>query len=244
MELNPIKIFLRIFTSKVFFASGIILILSIQAFILFSEKKGLHRDLNNAKEMLKRAEDEIARVQTEKGLLVKEKEKLQADAISCLGGNTKLQAEKDALEADLQGARKKIAENETQLQRVKSEYEVMNKKPVVKESGGEPAKLMKEKEILKDKVDALTATLKQERARHHYNLGVIYTQSKSYDEALREFLKSLSLEPNNPEAHYNLGLLYGNIKEDSTKAAIHFNKYLKLKPNAADKEEVASWIRK
>jgi len=240
MELKPNNIFLKIFTSKVFIAAGMILILSIQAFILFSEKKGLTRDLNNSKEMLRRAQEEISRFQFEKGLLVKEKEKLQQDAISCLGGNTKLKAEKEALETDLQEARKKISENDAQLQRMKNEYEITKKKQVTKESQGDSAKLVNE---FKNKVDTLTATLKQERARYHYNSGVLYSRFKSYDDAIREFYKSLSLVPNNPEAHYNLGLIYGNIKEDSAKSAVHFNKYLKLKPDAADKEEVESWIR-
>jgi tetratricopeptide (TPR) repeat protein len=49
---------------------------------------------------------------------------------------------------------------------------------------------------------------------------------------------------NNADAHYNLGLLYKDVKQDPDKAIMHLSKYLELKPDAEDKEEVQGWIEK
>ncbi len=234
----------RIFTSRIFIASGTALILSSFILLLFLEKKELNRNLKQSKEMSQRFQEEMLRGQSEKEQLLKEKERLQADSISCLGANTKLQAEKEKLDSKLQEAAKKNAESEIELKKLKTEYENPRRKKFMQEASNELPKLQKEKETLKNKVDALNSTLKQERAKCRYNLGVLYVQLNLPDEAIREFLESLSFDPDNPDAHYNLGLLYDNIKENKLKADAHFKKYLKLKPNAPDKVEVESWIGK
>lgn len=244
MEPNPIKSILKIFTSRIFIAAGTALVLLSFILLLFLERKELNRNLSQAKEMSQRFQEEMQRGQKEKEQLLKEKERIQADSISCLGASTKLQMEMDKLASNLLEAGKKITEDEIELKRLKSEHEKPGRKTPVKELPCEQAKLRKEKEILQNKVDALTLTLKQERAKCHYNLGVLYTQSNLYDDAIREFLESLSFDTDNPDAHYNLGFLYNNIKEDKLKAEVHFKKYLKLKPDAADKEEVESWVGK
>lgn len=235
---------LKVFTSRIFIASGTALVLLSFILLLLLEKKELNRSLSQSKEMSQRFQEEMLRGQSEKEQLLKEKERLQADSISCLGSNTKLQAEKEKLESKLQESAKKNAESEIELKKLKTEYENPRRNKFMQEASKELPKLQKEKETLKSKVDALNLTLKQERAKCHYNLGVLYVQLNSPDEAIREFLESLSFDPDNPDAHYNLGLLYDNIKENKLKAEVHFKKYLKLKPDAADKEEVESWIGK
>ena len=54
----------------------------------------------------------------------------------------------------------------------------------------------------------------------------------------------MKLNPDNPDAHYNLGLLYENHQKDPIKACLHYRKYLELKPQAEDKEEVENWIKR
>ena len=57
-------------------------------------------------------------------------------------------------------------------------------------------------------------------------------------------MKSLEINPGNPEAHYNLGLLYDKVKNKPEKAVIHYKKYLEIEPYAEDKEEVMKLIKK
>ena len=70
-----------------------------------------------------------------------------------------------------------------------------------------------------------------------------YTQANLYDEAIEAYEKSLTFDQNNAEAHYNLGLLYDKVKTDPEKAVLHYKKYLELKPDAEDKEEIETWIQ-
>ena len=59
----------------------------------------------------------------------------------------------------------------------------------------------------------------------------------SYEKALRN-------NPYNADAHYNLGLLYEKTKSDPDKAIEHYQEYLKLSPDANDRDEVLGWIQR
>ncbi|MFH1318611.1 MAG: hypothetical protein ABIH71_06320, partial [Candidatus Omnitrophota bacterium] len=62
--------------------------------------------------------------------------------------------------------------------------------------------------------------------------------------AVNAYEKSLSFESENAEAQYNLGLLYENFNLEPEKAILHYEKYLELKPDAVDKDEVLKWINR
>jgi S1-C subfamily serine protease len=81
-----------------------------------------------------------------------------------------------------------------------------------------------------------------ESAKAYNNLGQAFRmmgEGKRSEEALR---KSLSLQPDHAEAHYNLALLYKNLLDHPAKAAIHFRRYLYLRPTAPESVQIGQWL--
>ena len=87
--------------------------------------------------------------------------------------------------------------------------------------------------------------LVKENADVHYNLGVLLSKSKQYEQAATEFRKVIELRPDDAEAYYNLGVIYAEHLPDREKAMAHFRRYLQLKPGATDagwvQQYIASW---
>jgi tetratricopeptide (TPR) repeat protein len=69
-------------------------------------------------------------------------------------------------------------------------------------------------------------------------LGTAYTKAGLYKEAIGAYLKSLTYGPNNADIHYYLGLLYQKSNKNVERAVFHLKKYLYLKPDANNREEV------
>lgn len=69
-------------------------------------------------------------------------------------------------------------------------------------------------------------------------LGTAYTKAGLFDEAIEAYQKSLISNPNNADIHYYLGLLYQKSNKNVEKAVFHFKRYLYLKPDAKNREEV------
>ena len=203
----------------------------------------LHAELSQTKAFLERSNEEISRVKEEKGKISQEKEKLQADSISYLGFNTKLQEEQAKLKKEVGESNKSIQKKEDELQKVKLALDQI-RNHADKEDSQLKDKLSKERAVLIKDVKALEAILTKERGFYHYNLGVSFTKAKLFDEAINAYEKSLEFDPDNPEAHYNLGLLFANVKGQPEEAVVHYRKYLQLKPDAEDKDEVEAWIAK
>jgi tetratricopeptide (TPR) repeat protein len=187
-------------------------------------------------------EDNIS-IAAEKDKLTNAKDKLQADAVSYLAVNAKLQKEKDELDDKLRKAQRIIENKVADLQRSNKKLEEMENE-TIKEKNSLNEKLVNEKKDLQDKLASLEVTLQKEKAQYYYNLGVAYAKAKLYDEAIGAYEKSLKIEDNNVDAHYNVGLLYDNLQQDPEKAIFHFQKYLELKPDADDKDEVKEWINR
>jgi len=80
--------------------------------------------------------------------------------------------------------------------------------------------------------------LESEKGALYEELGTAYTKAGLYDEAITAYRKSLACNPNNADIHYYLGLLYQKSNKNVEKAVFHFKKYLYLKPEAKNKEEV------
>lgn len=211
--------------------------------ISFGKTKTLGSQLDNTKQLLRRTDEEVKRVQAEKEKMAKDNEKLQADAASYMEINNGLQKEKEELDNKLIKAGKMIKAKEEGLKKANLKLEEVEKK-IAKEQTGTQENLVKEKKELEEKMRSLEETLQKERALFHYNLAVNYARSGLYDEAVEAYEKSLTYDPKNADAHYNLGLLYGNFKTDGQKAILHYRKYLELKPNADDREEVLGLIEK
>jgi len=213
------------------------------ALIFFIKSDKLDSELIQTKRMMQQVQEETKRTQEEKEELSKKNEKLQVDTISYVTLNADLQKEKENLEARLNSAQKILENKEADLQRLKETFEQIEEK-TKKEKNVRNEEAIDEKKELQERISSLETTLEKERALYYYDLGVAYTQSKLYEEAITVYEKSLKFNNINPDAHYNLALLYDNFQQDSGKALLHYKKYLELKPNADDKEEVEDWIKR
>ena len=77
-----------------------------------------------------------------------------------------------------------------------------------------------------------------EKAALYEELGTAYTKAGLFDEAIDAYRKSLISDPNNADIHYYLGLLYQKSNKDVEKAVFHFKRYLYMKPDAKNREDV------
>lgn len=222
----------------------LVILLGGGAFLL-SKKIISERVDVQSKQIFEKMHQEIERLKKEKEKVSKENEKLKADAVSYLSINSRLQNKQeeftrrlneiqmiiDTKEADFQSSKRRVTELEEQLRQEKKRQESTE------------SQFLKEKEELKGQINSLQTKQKKEKALYRYNLGVALTKAKLYSQAQSTFEESLKFNPDNPEAHYNLGLLYENHSQDPMKATLHYRKYLRLKPQAEDKEEVENRIK-
>ena len=90
------------------------------------------------------------------------------------------------------------------------------------------------------KVHRMSDTAKVELYRRtgdeHYEAG-------RYEFAETEYLKALKVDPSVADVHYNLGVLYDQALGDKTRAMVHYNAYMELRPNAEDIHLVKLWVR-
>lgn len=93
------------------------------------------------------------------------------------------------------------------------------------------AQAIKEKELLT-----------RESALLHYNLGCIFFKARDNKRAMEEFMRSLQLNPRNPDAHFNLAIIYDDYLNDNNTAIMHYEKYLELKPDSSDSLRVKEKI--
>ena len=82
----------------------------------------------------------------------------------------------------------------------------------------------------------------KESSDMHYNLGVLFNKNRDYEHAIKEFKRSLELNPVNAKAHYNLGYLYSEQLGRNDEAVYHFNKYLQINPNTKESEAIRSYL--
>ncbi len=74
-----------------------------------------------------------------------------------------------------------------------------------------------------------------------FNLGNLYLNQKRPAEAQTRYMEALRINPNFAEAHFHLGLAYGEQGQNQ-KAIVELNQYLKLMPDAPNKEVVQSYL--
>ncbi len=228
---------------SIIITGGMVIFLLIISSVFLLKANSLNKELNQTKQLLTKSQDETKRIQADKEKVAKENEKLSSDAISYLGINSQLQREKEKLQSAIDESKKSLAKKEVDLEKAQIALERLEKK-VIQEGSTRKNLYEKESEDLKKNIKSLEETLKKERGLYHYNLAVAFTQSKLFDEAIDSYEKSLSFDPNNADAHYNLGLLYTSARGMPEKALQHYQEYLKLKPDADDKDEVTGWIEK
>jgi|GEM_PF-2045601 len=81
-----------------------------------------------------------------------------------------------------------------------------------------------------------------EKRDMHYNMASVYAQVGRFRDAEREYLHALRLDPLDADVHYNLGILYDENLNDKQRAAMHYRRYLKLRPNGSDVDSVKNWL--
>lgn len=77
-----------------------------------------------------------------------------------------------------------------------------------------------------------------DEAQAHNDLGVLYIEGKKPDEAILEFKKAVSLNPNLPDAHYNLALLLAETQNDPTQARQYLQTAMHLNQDPARREAI------
>ncbi len=81
-----------------------------------------------------------------------------------------------------------------------------------------------------------------ERRDHHYNMAVVFAKEGKYEEAEAEYKEALKIDPGDADVHYNLGILYDDDLKQPDKAVIHYDRYLRLRPDAPDADTVNEWL--
>jgi len=76
------------------------------------------------------------------------------------------------------------------------------------------------------------------------DLGTCYKNAGKPDLAVKEYRKALELDPRHPNAHRNLAVVLENDLRDRAQAIKEFEAYLRVTPNAADRDSVQREIDK
>lgn len=147
----------------------------------------------------------------------------------------KKSAEKAALEKELERTKKlntQLEEKSKDFYVKKQDFDAMKKNLASLTKLTES--MNKERMALKEENQKWAS----ERAKLYEELGTAYTKAGLFDEAIDAYSKSLVYGPNNADVHYYLGLLYQKSMKNPEKAVFHFKKYLYLKPDAKNKDDV------
>jgi len=220
-------------------AAGMALAISLGIGVgIYSRNVYLTGQLGQLNKMMQKAQEELAVMQAEREKVEKENERLQNDSVSYLSLSTKLQNDNETLQKNLKAFQQTISEKENDLRLLKSQLE--ETRGELKKSGN----YVNTAEKAQQGLLLLQKHIKQERAVYSYNLGVAYTGSGYYDEAIEAYQRSLELDPSNADAHYNLAVVYDTFRQDPEKAVEHYSKYLEIKPDAPEAGDIRAAIER
>ncbi len=96
----------------------------------------------------------------------------------------------------------------------------------------------------KDAIEVLDEAIEDygyKTAEAYFFLAFSYDKLGEAEYAESYYREAIKLEPNNIDAYYNLGLILKS-QERHKEAAVYLDKYLKLFPNAPDKEGIRDYI--
>lgn len=137
------------------------------------------------------------------------------------------------LREDVEEKAEKLSAREQQLEALKVELERREHRL---------AKAQKMTELLEKARAEVQQVNNKEKLDMHYNMAVIYYKEGRTKDAEAEYLKALRIDPADADIHYNLGILYDQDLKKESKAAMHYRRYLTLRPNASDADQVRNWI--
>ena len=81
-----------------------------------------------------------------------------------------------------------------------------------------------------------------EEKEAHFQTGKSRVNAMDYPGAIESFDKALEVNPQSALAHFELGFLYDEKEPDPARAIYHYEEYLKLQPNAGNKEIVRGCV--
>lgn len=215
-----------------------------------AELKRLQREMTKDRQRLEkflaeaRSESGVKKLEELINSLKKEKESLNSRLGDIRSSLTQLEngLKKERIEFDkrLEKNRiisgKEIAEYRNRLEGLQEKYaaEVKEKKALGREMAYLPKKLARE--------TRKSGKILKGAANRHYNTGVFYAKRGEYKRALAEFQETLKVQPDHAFALYNLGNLYATHMVDRNKSIYYFGEYLRVSPDAKDKDLVRKYI--
>lgn len=145
-----------------------------------------------------------------------------------------------AMERELETLKKDVSAKDQALQEKTKSLEEMKVELEKRER-----RLMKAERMaaMLDKArEEVGQTSNKEKRDMYYNMAVVYAREGRYEDAEKEYLHALRIDPTDPDVHYNLGILYDEKLHNKAKAALHYRTYLKLNPSAGDADTVKGWL--
>lgn len=237
----------------VIFLGVVLLMVGAAGFVLYTgeaeKNKILRAEVSKTSE---EAQEEIKRLRAE---VKAAEDKDSTDKQKILDQLTQYSKERDEAVKAMDDLKKRLAREKSLSQSTNDDLGVLRQELAImqKESQqgitGLEQGFKKKKQSYEARILSLEAQLSKiknrftvEADRYHYNLGVLYTQNKDFEAAVKEFTASLGFNPRNALAHYNLGIIYDDYFKDKTKARLHYSTYLQLDPISDDAEAVKEWL--
>jgi tetratricopeptide (TPR) repeat protein len=233
--------------------SGILAIAALAAGLLYKSEADKNNLLRT--ENLKTADEAQTEIKELKEDIKKEREKYLDDKQKLLDQMNQLSKEKDKAVKDAEQVKKSVLKEREISLVAGDDLEKLRKEVAsIAREGKDSIKQLEESfrkkqqnyetRILSSEAQLAKAKAKinSEGGRYHYNLGVVYTQNKDFDSAVKEFKTALGYNPKNAQAHYNLGIIYDDYFKDRENAKYHYRNYLELAPDSDDAEAVKEWL--
>lgn len=228
----------------ILYAAGI----SLLYYDAYKKNKELSEGLRESNAFKKNLQEEVTALNSSQEALRKENEQLRNESLSYLKKQKESAETLENLKSEIEiritkihNLEKELTAARQQAQGLKAENEKLAK--IDEFSANVQVKKQQQKIVkLEKELAASKEELKKQEALLHYNLGVAYTKEKNYDMALDEYRKALKLNSADPDTYYNLAILYDDCFKNPKRAIENYKKYLELRPNAPDIDEVKEWI--
>ena len=232
---------------------GILFMTTVAGFALYvseSEKNRLQRT-----EILKTSEEAQGEIKKLKEEVKNEKEAGQEDKQKVLDQITVTLKDKDQALKELAAQKKELEQERSFSKNVNVDTNKL-REAIAKLRSQNKEGIVELEDIFKKKMRSYEARilsleaqlskskerLAQEGDRYHYNLGVVYTQNKDYEQAVKEYKKAIEFNPRNAKAHYNLAIIYDDYFKDKENARVHYRAFLELDPLADEADAVREWL--
>lgn len=193
-----------------------------------SEAEGLAGQIDNLKTAISDRNNQLAFLSSERQRLEAASERRVAEYEDKLKQSDAQQSQiKQLLEEEAASHKQQDAALRQEIARLEGE---------LKQASQKMDDLQRSTEVLRE------SSLVRETAGMHYNLGNHFVETKRYDMAIREYLRTIELLPNDADAHYNLALVYDIYMNDYQAAINHYSRFIELKPGSENKNSIMSRI--